>query len=196
MARRAAAARQAARPQGRAVALGGLGSCHQDHLVRLGGSPARTGRQVRAGVTGRAPDGPEGSGSCPAAGCVLPSPGTLGADAGLGRHPKVACGWNLAAMCASIRAPPVWESQTVEWSRPAAGPRLAGRLSGRSPMADPPAAPPGEAAMSGQDALLATKLHVPRPQPGFVPRPRLVQALSQGLARGRVLICAPAGFGK
>ena len=50
--------------------------------------------------------------------------------------------------------------------------------------------------MSGQDALLATKLHVPRPQPGFVPRPRLVQALSQGLARGRVLICAPAGFGK
>jgi LuxR family transcriptional regulator, maltose regulon positive regulatory protein len=50
--------------------------------------------------------------------------------------------------------------------------------------------------MSGQDALLATKLHVPRPQPGFVPRPRLVEALSQGLARGRVLICAPAGFGK
>ena len=50
--------------------------------------------------------------------------------------------------------------------------------------------------MSGQDALLATKLHVPRPQPGFVPRPRLVQALSQGLAWGRVLICAPAGFGK
>jgi ATP/maltotriose-dependent transcriptional regulator MalT len=50
--------------------------------------------------------------------------------------------------------------------------------------------------MSGQDALLVTKLHVPQPQPGFVPRPRLVQALSQGLARGRVLICAPAGFGK
>jgi LuxR family transcriptional regulator, maltose regulon positive regulatory protein len=50
--------------------------------------------------------------------------------------------------------------------------------------------------MSGQGALLATKLHMPRPQPGFVPRPRLVQTLSQGLARGRVLICAPAGFGK
>jgi LuxR family maltose regulon positive regulatory protein len=50
--------------------------------------------------------------------------------------------------------------------------------------------------MSGQDALLATKLHVPRPQPGFVPRPRLEQALSEGLARGRALICAPAGFGK
>jgi LuxR family transcriptional regulator, maltose regulon positive regulatory protein len=63
-------------------------------------------------------------------------------------------------------------------------------------MADPPAAAPAGAAMSGQDALLATKLHVARPQPGFVPRPRLVQALSEGLARGRVLICAPAGFGK
>ncbi len=63
-------------------------------------------------------------------------------------------------------------------------------------MADPPAAAPAGAAMSGQDALLATKLYMPRPQPGFVPRPRLVQALSQGLVRGRVLICAPAGFGK
>ena len=50
--------------------------------------------------------------------------------------------------------------------------------------------------MSGQDVLLATKLHVPWPQPGFVPRPRLVQALDEGLARGRVLVCAPAGFGK
>jgi ATP/maltotriose-dependent transcriptional regulator MalT len=47
-----------------------------------------------------------------------------------------------------------------------------------------------------QDALLATKLHVPRPQPGFVPRPRLVQALGEGLARGMVVVCAPAGFGK
>jgi LuxR family transcriptional regulator, maltose regulon positive regulatory protein len=63
-------------------------------------------------------------------------------------------------------------------------------------MADPPAAAPAGAALSGQDVLLATKLHVPRPQPGFVPRPRLVQALSQGVARGRVLVCAPAGFGK
>ena len=50
--------------------------------------------------------------------------------------------------------------------------------------------------MSGPDVLLATKLHVPRPQPGFVPRPRLVQALGEGLARGRMLVCAPAGFGK
>jgi LuxR family maltose regulon positive regulatory protein len=69
-------------------------------------------------------------------------------------------------------------------------------LGGRSPMADPPVAAPAGVAMSGQDVLLATKLHVPRPQPGFVPRPRLVEALGEGLARGRVLVCAPAGFGK
>jgi LuxR family maltose regulon positive regulatory protein len=50
--------------------------------------------------------------------------------------------------------------------------------------------------MSGPDVLLATKLHVPRPQPGFVPRQRLVAALDDGLARARVLVCAPAGFGK
>src|SRR5689334_19536209 len=50
--------------------------------------------------------------------------------------------------------------------------------------------------MSGQDVLLATKLHIPRPQPDFVRRRRLLQALGEGLARGRVLVCAPAGFGK
>jgi LuxR family transcriptional regulator, maltose regulon positive regulatory protein len=50
--------------------------------------------------------------------------------------------------------------------------------------------------MSWQDVLLATKLHVPRSQPGFVSRRRLGQALSDGLASGRVLVCAPAGFGK
>jgi len=63
-------------------------------------------------------------------------------------------------------------------------------------MADPSVAAPAGPAMSGQDVLLATKLYVPRPQPGFVPRPRLVEALGEGLARGRVLVCAPAGFGK
>jgi LuxR family maltose regulon positive regulatory protein len=47
-----------------------------------------------------------------------------------------------------------------------------------------------------RDVLLATKLHVPRPQPGFVPRPRLVGALEEGLARRLILACAPAGFGK
>src|SRR5437016_3062302 len=66
----------------------------------------------------------------------------------------------------------------------------------RSLMADPPVAGPLGGAMSGPDVLLATKLHVPRPQPGFVRRRRLLQALGEGLARGRVLVCAPAGFGK
>src|SRR5215831_14913810 len=67
---------------------------------------------------------------------------------------------------------------------------------GRSPGADPSVTAPAGAAMSGPDVLLVTKLHVPRPQPGFVPRQRLVEALGEGLAQGRVLVCAPAGFGK
>jgi len=69
-------------------------------------------------------------------------------------------------------------------------------VSGRSPVAGPPAAPRAGVVASGQDVLLATKLHVPRPPPGHVPRPRLLEAVSEGLARGRVLVCAPAGFGK
>ena len=44
-------------------------------------------------------------------------------------------------------------------------------------MAEPQAAPPSAAAAAEQDVLLATKLHVPRPRPGFVARPRLVEAL-------------------
>ena len=46
------------------------------------------------------------------------------------------------------------------------------------------------------DVLLATKLHVPGPRPGFVPRPRLAERLDEGLGRGLVLVCAPAGSGK
>ena len=63
-------------------------------------------------------------------------------------------------------------------------------------MAEPSAAAPTGTAAAGQDVLLATKLHVPRPQPGFVPRPRLAGRLEEGLARGLVLVCAPAGSGK
>jgi len=59
-------------------------------------------------------------------------------------------------------------------------------------MTEPPAAAPVGVAASGQDVLLATKLHVPGPRPGFVPRPRLTGKLASGL----VLVCAPAGFGK
>ncbi len=63
-------------------------------------------------------------------------------------------------------------------------------------MADQPVAAPAGVAVSGQDVLLATKVHVPGLQPGFVPRPRLAEALGEGLARQLILVCAPAGFGK
>ena len=57
------------------------------------------------------------------------------------------------------------------------------------------AAPPGVAA-TGQDVVLATKLHLPRPQPGLISRPRLAEALGDGLAGALILVSAPAGFGK
>ena len=63
-------------------------------------------------------------------------------------------------------------------------------------MADQPVGATAGAAMSRQYGLLATKLHVPSRRPGFVPRPRLVGRLEEGLARGLVLVCAPAGSGK
>src|SRR6266516_1859253 len=63
-------------------------------------------------------------------------------------------------------------------------------------MAEPPAAGPAGVATSGQDVLLATKLYVPGPRPGFVPRPRLADRLEEGLARGLGLVCAPAGAGQ
>ena len=63
-------------------------------------------------------------------------------------------------------------------------------------MAEPSAVAPAGVAGSGPDVLLATKLHVPRPRPGFVPRPRLAGALDEGLARRLILVCAPAGSGK
>jgi LuxR family maltose regulon positive regulatory protein len=72
---------------------------------------------------------------------------------------------------------------------------IAGRARGIT-VAEPPATSPVEVAASQEDALLATKLYVPGPQPGFVARPRLVERLEEGLARGLLLVCAPAGFGK
>ena len=63
-------------------------------------------------------------------------------------------------------------------------------------MAEHPAASPGRAPDSELDVLLATKVYVPSPQPGFVYRPRLVQVLDEGLSRRLMLVCAPAGFGK
>jgi LuxR family transcriptional regulator, maltose regulon positive regulatory protein len=63
-------------------------------------------------------------------------------------------------------------------------------------MADPPATTLQPAGAGGPDGLLATKLYLPRLQPGFLARPRLAEGLDEGLARGLVLVCAPAGFGK
>jgi len=44
--------------------------------------------------------------------------------------------------------------------------------------------------------LLNTKLYIPPTRPKLVPRPRLIEQLSEGLHRKLTLISAPAGFGK
>ena len=63
-------------------------------------------------------------------------------------------------------------------------------------MVEPSVAVSSGVAELEQDVLLATKLHVPGPRPGLVPRPRLMGRLDEGLARGLVLVCGPAGYGK
>ena len=63
-------------------------------------------------------------------------------------------------------------------------------------MAEPLAAASSEMAAPERDILLATKLHMPAPRPGVVPRPRLAKQLNEALACGLVLVCAPAGYGK
>jgi LuxR family transcriptional regulator, maltose regulon positive regulatory protein len=69
-------------------------------------------------------------------------------------------------------------------------------MTGQSAMAKPPGMTLPQAGAGKPDGLLATKLYVPRPHPGFVPRPRLLDRLEEGMARGLLLVCAPAGFGK
>jgi len=46
--------------------------------------------------------------------------------------------------------------------------------------------------------ILATKLYIPPPRPGIVPRPRLIEQLNEGLRSGHklTLVSASAGFGK
>src|SRR5260370_28755563 len=70
-----------------------------------------------------------------------------------------------------------------------------GGVSWRVRVAGQPAAGPG-AAVAERDVLLATKLHVPGPRPGLIPRLRLADRLDQGLDSGMVLVSAPAGYGK
>ena len=52
--------------------------------------------------------------------------------------------------------------------------------------------------LSMSNPILATKLYIPPTRPNIVPRPRLVEQLTQGLHLGHklTLISAPAGFGK
>ena len=62
-------------------------------------------------------------------------------------------------------------------------------------MTEPLTTPPPAAAPE-RDALLATKLHVPRPRAGFLARSRLLERLSQGVELELTLVCGPAGFGE
>jgi LuxR family transcriptional regulator, maltose regulon positive regulatory protein len=50
--------------------------------------------------------------------------------------------------------------------------------------------------MNQPDALLATKLHIPRVRPGSVLRARLMRQLTAGLDHDLTLVVAPAGYGK
>ena len=61
-------------------------------------------------------------------------------------------------------------------------------------MAQPPTTSPADDAAPDRDVLVTTKFHVPRA--GFVPRPRLLERLAQGMERGLTVVCTPAGFGK
>ncbi len=63
-------------------------------------------------------------------------------------------------------------------------------------MADAPGETTDRTESGGPGVLLATKLNVPGLRPGFVPRPRLLGRLDEGVARELTLVCAPAGFGK
>src|SRR5262245_43866360 len=96
--------------------------------------------------------------------------------------------------CGGTRLSGVWEPQAAAGGlRPAKAARSVSRpepgLGEASPRASSEQA-------TERNALLATKLHVPRAQPGFVNRPRLTARLDEGLTGRLILVCAPAGYGK
>jgi hypothetical protein len=63
-------------------------------------------------------------------------------------------------------------------------------------MAEPATTSPPTAGSAERDALLATKLHLPRSRGGFLARPRLLERLTEGTTSELTLVWAPAGFGK
>ena len=103
------------------------------------------------------------------------------------RHPKVAMPGGILRSGEGTEVPSVFTLVVRGYSQE--------YRAGWGIMAKPPFAAPAEVA-SKRDVLLATKLHVPRPRPDLVPRPQLAERLNRGLARGLVLVCAPAGYGK
>src|SRR5260370_3158663 len=103
----------------------------------------------------------------------------------MGRRRPVLAAWRGdAAHAAALAAPAGQPSQSYNgltrrrsWPSPDA-------LRGGSPMAEPPGTARSEVAAADRDVLLATKLHVPRRQPGSVPPPRLPDLLEHRLPGG------------
>ena len=70
---------------------------------------------------------------------------------------------------------------------------LAGWGAPDAPMADQPDTFADDDTAVGDRAVLSTKLHVPRPPPTFVLRPRRSERLDGAGPGTMVLVCAPAG---
>src|SRR5512133_2827884 len=116
-------------------------------------------------------------------------------------------GWGITRRCPSegrdlhLPGRPWWSTNVSSGRRPrmaalAMPHRPIGRAYRVSMVEPPRMRPPPHTVGAEQDVLLATKLHVPRPRPGFLSRPRLLERLAEGVAGDLALVCAPAGFGK
>src|SRR5512132_4321920 len=123
--------------------------------------------------------------------------GTLGAGWGgaspEGAHPR----GKISTCPGGLGGPPTCHRAGVlEWLRWQCRIARSGRAYRVSMVEPPRMRPPPHTVGAEQDVLLATKLHVPRPRPGFLSRPRLLERLAEGVAGDLALVCAPAGFGK